>query len=107
ERVERWQSHVESLREALNRDGWGGEWYRRGFYDNGAPLGSKDSDECQIDAIAQSWSVLSGGADPARAEQAMASLENRLLDEEGELLRLFTPPFDKTEQEPGYIKGYP
>ncbi|MFC0244887.1 GH36-type glycosyl hydrolase domain-containing protein [Falsochrobactrum ovis] len=107
ERVERWQSHVESLREALNRDGWDGEWYRRGFYDNGAPLGSKDSDECQIDAIAQSWSVLSGVADPARAEQAMASLENRLLDEEGELLRLFTPPFDKTEQEPGYIKGYP
>ncbi|URQ74629.1 MAG: DUF3131 domain-containing protein [Candidatus Ochrobactrum gambitense] len=106
-RVDIWKAHLESLTAALDRDGWDGEWYRRGFYDNGAPLGSKDSDECQIDAIAQSWSVLSGVADPKRAEQAMASLEKRLLDEEGELLRLFTPPFDKTVQEPGYIKGYP
>ncbi|MBV2142270.1 DUF3131 domain-containing protein [Falsochrobactrum sp. TDYN1] len=107
-RAERWQAHVESLTKALDRDGWDGEWYRRGFYDNGAPLGSKDSDECRIDAIAQSWSVLSGVADPRRAEQAMASLEKYLLDDgEGELLRLFTPPFDKTVQEPGYIKGYP
>ncbi len=102
-----WKAHLESLTAALEKDGWDGEWYRRGFYDNGAPLGSKDSDECQIDAIAQSWSVLSGVADPKRAEQAMVSLENRLLDEQGELLRLFTPPFDKTAQEPGYIKGYP
>ncbi|MFC4624727.1 GH36-type glycosyl hydrolase domain-containing protein [Daeguia caeni] len=107
DRVARWSKHLESLIKALDRDGWDGEWYRRGFYDNGAPLGSKDSDECQIDAIAQSWSVLSGVADPKRAEQAMVSLERHLLDEEGELLRLFTPPFDKSEQEPGYIKGYP
>ncbi|WP_343313311.1 glucoamylase family protein [Brucella sp. BE17] len=106
-RANAWRLHVESLTQALDRDGWDGEWYRRGFYDNGAPLGSKDSDECQIDAIAQSWSVLSGVADPKRAEQAMRSLESHLLDDEGELLRLFTPPFDKTEQEPGYIKGYP
>lgn len=106
-RVDLWKAHLARLTEALDRDGWDGEWYRRGFYDNGAPLGSKDSDECQIDAIAQSWSVLSGVARPERAEQAMASLEKRLLHEEGELLRLFTPPFDKTVQEPGYIKGYP
>ncbi len=106
-RATAWTHHVESLTKALDSEAWDGEWYRRGFYDNGAPLGSKDSDECQIDAIAQSWSVLSGVADPKRAEQAMASLESHLLDEQGELLRLFTPPFDKTEQEPGYIKGYP
>lgn len=106
-RADIWKAHLESLTEALDRDGWDGEWYRRGFFDNGAPLGSKDSDECRIDAIAQSWSVLSGVADPKRAELAMSSLEKHLLDEEGELLRLFTPPFDKTVQEPGYIKGYP
>lgn len=102
-----WAKHLQSLTKALNSDGWDGEWYRRGFYDNGSPLGSKDSDECQIDAIAQSWSVLSGVADPHKSEQAMVSLEKHLLDDEGELLRLFTPPFDKTVQEPGYIKGYP
>ncbi|MDR6432589.1 GH36-type glycosyl hydrolase domain-containing protein [Brucella pseudogrignonensis] len=106
-RAKAWAAHLESLTKALDRDGWDGEWYRRGFFDNGAPLGSKDSDECQIDAIAQSWSVLSGVADPKRSEQAMASLEKHLLDDQGELLRLFTPPFDKTVQEPGYIKGYP
>ncbi len=106
-RAEAWKAHVQSLTAALEKDGWDGEWYRRGYYDNGAPLGSKESDECQIDAIAQSWSVLSGVADPKRAEQAMASLEKHLLDEQGGLLRLFTPPFDKTAQEPGYIKGYP
>ncbi|MCL7997188.1 protein ndvB [Brucella sp. 21LCYQ03] len=106
-RAKAWAAHLESLTKALDRDGWDGEWYRRGFFDNGAPLGSKDSDECQIDAIAQSWSVLSGVADPKRSEQAMASLEKYLLDDQGELLRLFTPPFDKTVQEPGYIKGYP
>lgn len=91
-RADIWKAHLESLTKALDRDGWDGQWYRRGFYDNGAPLGSKDSDECQIDAIAQSWSVLSGVADPKRAEQAMVSLEKYLLDDEGELLRLFTPP---------------
>ena len=106
-RVAAWQAHIASLTKALDQHGWDGAWYRRGYFDNGAPLGSKDSDECQIDAIAQSWSVLSGVADPKRAEMAMASLEERLLDEEGELLRLFTPPFDKSVQEPGYIKGYP
>ncbi len=106
-RADLWKAHVESLTAALDRDGWDGEWYRRGFYDNGRPLGSKNSDECQIDAIAQSWSVLSGVADPKRAKKAMASLEKYLLDEDNALLRLFTPPFDVTPQEPGYIKGYP
>jgi len=106
-RVKAWQQHVDDLKAALEKAGWDGEWYRRGYYDDGSPLGSKENDECQIDAIAQSWGVLSGIADQARAEQAMQSLREHLLDEEGELLRLFTPPFDKTEREPGYIKGYP
>lgn len=106
-RVVAMQQHLASLNKALEDSGWDGEWYRRGYFDDGAPLGSHLSDECQIDAIAQSWAVLSGAADPARAAQAMASLEKHLLDEEGGLLRLFTPPFDKSEHEPGYIKGYP
>ncbi|WP_374829064.1 GH36-type glycosyl hydrolase domain-containing protein [Paenochrobactrum pullorum] len=106
-RVKEWGAHLESLSQALERDGWDGAWYRRGFYDNGALLGSKESDECSIDAIAQSWGVLSGTASDERAEQAMQSLHEHLLDDEGGLLRLFTPPFNKTEQQPGYIKGYP
>ncbi len=106
-RAQAWQTHLATLTKALDEAGWDGEWYRRGFFDNGTPLGSKNSDECQIDAIAQSWSVISGVADPAKSQQAMQALEERLLDRDGELLRLFTPPFDKTSQEPGYIKGYP
>ncbi|QVQ36972.1 DUF3131 domain-containing protein [Pseudochrobactrum algeriensis] len=106
-RAEAMQQHLDALNKALEDHGWDGEWYRRGYFDDGAPLGSHLSGECQIDAIAQSWAVLSGIADPTRATQAMASLEKHLLDEEGGLLRLFTPPFDKTEHEPGYIKGYP
>ncbi|PYE89348.1 GH36-type glycosyl hydrolase domain-containing protein [Phyllobacterium leguminum] len=106
-RAKAWAKHVESLKAALETAGWDGAWYRRGYYDDGAPLGSKESDECRIDAIAQSWAVLSGVADPEHAETAMQSLREHLLDEEGELLRLFTPPFDKTTHDPGYIKGYP
>lgn len=106
-RVEVWQAHLKALTKALDEAGWDGDWYRRGFFDNGMPLGSKNSDECQIDAIAQSWSVISGVADPEKSERAMLSLQERLVDKEGRLLRLFTPPFDKTAQEPGYIKGYP
>ncbi|UXM95176.1 protein ndvB [Bartonella sp. HY329] len=105
--VNAWNSHIEHLTKALHDNAWDGEWYRRGFYDNGAPLGSHLSDECKIDTIAQSWSVLSGVAASDRQEQAMASMLEHLLDEEGGLIRLFWPPFDKTVQEPGYIKGYP
>jgi cyclic beta-1,2-glucan synthetase len=95
------------VREALERDAWDGEWYRRATFDDGTWLGSKDSDECQIDSIAQSWAVLSGVADPARAALAMTSLEKRLIRRNDGLALLFTPPFDKTSHDPGYIKGYP
>lgn len=106
-RADAMQKHLDALNAALDTAGWDGEWYRRGYFDDGAPLGSHLSDECQIDAIAQSWAVLSGAADPERAVQAMTSLEKHLWDEDAGLLRLFTPPFDKTTHEPGYIKGYP
>lgn len=107
DRVDRWQAHIESLKAALEKDGWDGEWYRRGYFDDGAPLGSKTSEECKIDSIAQSWSVLSGYGDPDRAKQAMHSVATHLVDDEADLIKLFTPPFNKSRHDPGYIKSYP
>ena len=85
---------------------WDGAWYRRAYFDDGTPLGSTRSDECQIDSIAQSWSVLSGAGDPERARQAMASLDQHLVRRDAGLIQLLDPPFDKTAQDPGYINGY-
>ncbi len=106
-RAETWTAHAEALRVALDRDGWDGEWYRRGYYDDGTPLGSASSEECRIDSIAQSWAAISGAASPERAAQAMAALDLHLVRREDHVAPLFTPPFDKTVLEPGYIKGYP
>jgi cyclic beta-1,2-glucan synthetase len=94
------------LREAAETAAWDGSWYLRAWYDDGTPLGSRQNRECQIDAIAQSWSVLSGAAAPERARRAMQSVRNHLVREEDRLLLLFTPPFDQTPKDPGYIKGY-
>src|SRR5271165_1026213 len=102
-----WRSHAAALQTSLERDGWDGSWYRRGFFDDGTPFGSSASDECRIDSIAQSWSVISGAADPARAARAMAAVEEQLIRREAGLALLFTPPFDRTPLDPGYIKGYP
>jgi len=93
--------------QAIESEGWDGAWYRRGTYDDGTLLGSATSVECQIDSLAQSWAVLSGAADPARAVQAMASCSARLIRPDSGLALLFTPPFDRTAKDPGYIKGYP
>jgi cyclic beta-1,2-glucan synthetase len=95
------------VRTAIEAEGWDGAWYRRGTFDDGSLLGSANSDECRIDSIAQSWSVLSGAADPARAAQAMASVDQHLIKADPGLALLFTPPFDQTPLDPGYIKGYP
>ena len=97
---------AEQLRQNLEQHAWDGAWYRRAWFDNGAPLGSTASDECRIDSIAQSWSVLSGAADPARSRQAMASLDAHLVRRDAGLVQLLDPPFDKTAQDPGYIRGY-
>jgi cyclic beta-1,2-glucan synthetase len=105
---------------AVETHGWDGAWYRRAYFDDGTPLGSAQSDECRIDSIAQSWSVIASGAAGQRgsgtengisgvAERrrvAMRSLEEHLVNEDARLLMLLTPPFDKTEKDPGYIKGY-
>ena len=97
---------AEQLRRNLELHAWDGAWYRRAWFDNGAPLGSTESDECRIDSIAQSWSVLSGAGNPERARQAMASLDQHLVRRDASLIQLLDPPFDQTAQDPGYIRGY-
>jgi len=94
------------LLQALETHAWDGNWYRRAYYDDGTLLGSAENDECQIDSIAQSWAVLSGAADPARAAQAMEAVTDRLVRLDDQLVLLFDPPFDKTTHDPGYIRGY-
>ncbi|MBN1826006.1 MAG: glycosyl transferase [Candidatus Eisenbacteria bacterium] len=106
ERAARYRAAREGLGKALNDSGWDGDWYLRGFYDDGTPLGSRESAECRIDALAQAWSVLSGAAPPDRAERALDSAEKHLVSEKDGLIRLLTPPFADTPQDPGYIKGY-
>ncbi|MBA3556587.1 MAG: hypothetical protein H0W29_17790, partial [Gemmatimonadales bacterium] len=91
---------------AVEEQGWDGEWYRRAYFDDGTPLGSAQSDECRIDSIAQSWSVISGAGAPERQARAMESLAEHLVREDARLLLLLTPPFDETRHDPGYIKGY-
>ena len=101
-----WRAHAAALAPALER-AWDGEWYLRAYFDDGTPLGSHIDTECRIDAIAQSWAVLSGVAEPGRAATAMAAVGRDLVREADRLVLLFTPPFDKTTSDPGYIKGYP
>jgi cyclic beta-1,2-glucan synthetase len=95
-----------TLQTNLERHGWDGAWYRRAYYDDGTPLGSAAGDECQIDSIAQSWSVLSGAAGDERRRQAMKSLDQRLVRRDIGLIQLLDPPFDRSALDPGYIKGY-
>lgn len=108
DKADLYTAYRERLFEALNRKaaGWDGGWYRRAYYDNGQPLGSTQSDECQIDALAQAWAVLSGTASEGRVEMALDALEKHLVDEQVGIIRLLAPAFDKTPNDPGYIKGY-
>jgi cyclic beta-1,2-glucan synthetase len=106
ERATAWRRHVDVLGDALDKESWDGDWYRRAYFDDGTPLGSAVNDACRIDSIAQSWSVISGAAEPARARQAMASVDEYLVRRRDGLVLLLAPPFDRTSLEPGYIKGY-
>jgi cyclic beta-1,2-glucan synthetase len=107
DRAAGWLSHATALQAALELAGWDGDWYRRAYFDDGTPLGSAGEAECRIDSIAQSWAVLSGAAEPERAEHAMSAVEAQLIRRDSGLALLFTPPFDHTALNPGYIKGYP
>jgi cyclic beta-1,2-glucan synthetase len=104
--AERLRKRADEYAAAVDREAWDGAWYRRAFFDDGTPLGSATSDECQIDAIAQSWSVISGAGDPERARRAMQSVNERLVDGDARVIKLLTPPFDRMTHDPGYIKGY-
>ena len=104
--AERCLTQARQLQQNINQHAWDGEWYRRAYFDDGEPLGSRANPECQIDSLPQSWSVISGAGDPVRSRQAMQSVDQRLVSRDDGLIRLFTPPFDKSPLEPGYIKGY-
>ncbi|MES2892936.1 MAG: glucoamylase family protein [Bacteroidota bacterium] len=97
---------AEQLRLNIEKNAWDGEWYRRAYFDDGTPLGSKENEECKIDSIAQSWSVLSKAGETSRTKTAMASAHKYLVRKEDEIIQLFDPPFDKSALNPGYIKGY-
>jgi cyclic beta-1,2-glucan synthetase len=103
---ERCDAEVAKLSGNIERHGWDGAWYRRAYFDDGSPLGSASNAECQIDSISQSWSVLSGVADAKRSRTAMDAVYQRLVRRDDALIQLLTPPFDKSEQYPGYIRGY-
>lgn len=104
--AEQCQREAEQLRWNIEQSGWDGQWYRRAYFDDGTPLGSATNPECSIDSIAQSWSVLSGAGDESRSRLAMEALDKQLVDREHSLIRLLYPPLDKSELNPGYIKGY-
>jgi cyclic beta-1,2-glucan glucanotransferase len=106
QRAARWRGYVGALKESLEREAWDGHWYRRAYFDDGTPLGAAVNDACRIDSIAQSWSVISGAADPARRARAMAAVDEHLVRRADGVVLLFTPPFGDTSLEPGYIKGY-
>lgn len=105
-RGNRYRKHLDNLKKALEEKAWDGDWYRRAYFDDGTPLGSTRNEECRIDSIAQSWSVISGASDPYRMGRAMAAVEEYLIKRGDGLVILFTPPFDKGSLNPGYIKGY-
>jgi len=106
-RAANWRGHMTTLKAALDADGWDGEWYRRGFFDDGTPLGSASNSECKIDSIAQSWSVISRAGEPRRSKRAMAAMDEYLVRGEDNVVLLFDPPFDNPPEDPGYIKAYP
>jgi cyclic beta-1,2-glucan synthetase len=104
--AERCGAEAVRLRESIQGSGWDGEWYRRAYFDDGSPLGSRSNEECQIDSIAQSWSVISGASDGKRARSAMDAFYERLVRQDDALIQLLDPPFDKSDLNPGYIRGY-
>lgn len=106
ERAAAWEAHGEKLKLAIEENAWDGQWYRRAYYDDGTPLGSVGSEECQIDSLAQTWGVISKAGDKEKMELAMASVEKHLVKNDDKMILLFTPPFDKSPHDPGYIKGY-
>jgi cyclic beta-1,2-glucan synthetase len=101
-----YRAWADRLAAAVEATSWDGAWYRRGYFDDGTPLGTHTAEECRIDAIAQAWATISGAGDPKRAAIALESVEEKLVRREDGLIALLTPPFDHMAHDPGYIKGY-
>ncbi len=104
--AERCEKEAGNLRRNIEKNGWDGEWYLRAFFDDGTPLGSAVNPECRVDSIAQSWSVLSGAGSLTRSQRAMDAVDRHLVRRDYKLIQLLDPPFDKSDLDPGYIKGY-
>ncbi len=107
ERGGKYRNHAELLRKNIEATAWDGDWYLRAFFDDGTPLGSNNNDECRIDSLSQSWSIISGFGNEKRSHQAMQFVEDHLIDKDQKLALLLSPPFDTGTLEPGYIKSYP
>ncbi len=107
DRARAFQQRAQEIQQALAESAWDGQWYLRAYYDDGTTLGSSENEECRISSMAQSWAALSGAGEEERVERAMESVSKHLVREEDRLILLFTPPFDETPRDPGYIKGYP
>jgi cyclic beta-1,2-glucan synthetase len=105
-RADRYRGHADAITSATEQHAWDGEWYMRAFFDDGSPLGTHHDEECRIDSLAQSWSVISHAGDSARSRRAIESVEKHLVDQENRIYPLLAPPFDRTPHDPGYIKGY-
>lgn len=106
DRAQRYTETAQRVAAAIEENGWDGGWYRRAYFDDGTPLGSSENTECTIDSIAQSWAVMSGQGSRDRTIEAMKAVEQYLVKRDEGLILLFTPPFDQSKLEPGYIKGY-
>ena len=106
ELAQKYKKIAKQLQEDLNKNAWDGRWFKRAFADNGDVYGSMENEECKIDSIAQSWSVISGAGEVSKQNQAMESLENHLVDVENGIIKLLDPPFERGKLEPGYIKSY-
>ncbi len=106
ERANRYLREAKRLAHVLHQSAWDGEWYRRAYFDDGTPLGSSGNEECRIDSISQSWSVISGAADPQRAGEAMRAVGDYLVRKEDRMILLLTPAFDRMLPDPGYIRSY-
>jgi len=106
EKITQYEQTMQQLKKALNTNGWDGRWYKRAFMDDGNTLGSMENDECRIDSIAQSWSIISNAGDNDKKYISIESLENHLIDKENGIIKLLDPPFEKGKLNPGYIKSY-
>lgn len=106
ERINKYRNIIRNLKESIEKNAWDGKWYKRAYFDDGKPLGSKENSECKIDSISQSWAVISGLGDKERIEIALDSVQKYLINEDVGYISLLSPPFDTSELEPGYIKSY-